>query len=61
MKVSEMRLLSDEELKEISMRKNSKGNNTVEAERAMAIRRERCGHWDEIDRYERNRIVWVDE
>lgn len=52
MTVSEMYLLSDEELKAISMRKNQIGNNTIMAERAMAIRRERCCHWDEIDKYD---------
>ncbi|MBQ5655944.1 MAG: hypothetical protein IIV14_00735 [Bacteroidaceae bacterium] len=43
-----LRTLSDEELLELSKQKNRKGNNTVDAEKAMRVRRERSGHWDEV-------------
>ncbi len=48
--MGQLRSLSDDELKEISLRKNHIGNATVEANRAMQVRRERSGHWEGVSR-----------
>ena len=47
MKISEMRLLPDKELTELSVQKNSRGRYTSEANKAMKIRMERV-HWDGV-------------
>lgn len=45
MTLKEMRELSDEELREISLRKNRHGCATKEADMAQKIRQERSGYW----------------
>lgn len=41
-KMNELRSLSDEELREISLQKNKKGNYTTNANNAMKVRNERA-------------------
>ena len=45
MTLKEMRELSDEELREISLRKNRHGCATREANMAQQVRQERSGYW----------------
>jgi hypothetical protein len=45
MTIRELQKLSDEELREISLRKNSKGCATADADRAQQVRRERANYW----------------
>ena len=44
----ELERMSDAELLEVSKRKDKKGRYTREANLAMAIRRERSGHWEYV-------------
>lgn len=46
----ELRELTDEELKEISLRKDKRGCFTEDANKAQEIRRERSGYWTGISR-----------
>lgn len=48
MKKSEMELLTDEELIELSLRKNKSGCYSRDANLAMEVRRERSGHWCDV-------------
>ena len=48
--MNELRQLSDDELREISLQKNSKGRYTLEADMAQRVRQERSGHWVGVPR-----------
>lgn len=46
----ELLKLTDEELRDISLRKNKKGCETSDARKAQAIRQERSGYWIGVPR-----------
>lgn len=46
----ELLKLTDEELRDISLRKNKKGCETSDARKAQAIRQERSGYWVGVSR-----------
>ena len=48
--MEELRQLSDEELRKISLQKNSKGGYTIEADMAQRVRQERSGYWVGVPR-----------
>ena len=48
--MDELRQLSDEELREIALQKNSKGGYTIEADMAQRVRQERSGYWVGVPR-----------
>lgn len=48
MTIKELRQLSDEELREISLQKNSRGCATSDANKAQSVRQERSGYWPGI-------------
>ena len=50
MNMDELRQLSDDELREVSLRKNRKGIYTDEANMAQSIRQERSGYWVGVPR-----------
>ena len=45
MTLQEIRMLSDEELRELSLQKNPKGCATRDADLAQQVRQERSGYW----------------
>lgn len=48
MTLTELRAMSDEQLLILSKQKNRRGLNSVDAEKAMRVRRERAGYWDDV-------------
>lgn len=48
MTLTEIRSMTDEELLVLSKQKNRRGLNSVDAEKAMRVRRERSGYWDDV-------------
>lgn len=50
MTAKELRELTDEELKDISLRKDKRGCATSDADKAQRIRQEKSGYWTGISR-----------
>ncbi len=46
--MTELRAMSDDELKTLSTQKNRRGRYTTNANNAMKVRRERSGHWEGV-------------